>query len=115
MGGQLVEVVQVVGAEAAVQAGAEALGGLGGVLGDVAGDLLGAQLPGLILGAGDVADVELLAPAGIPLRAAGLKGRAGHPHSRDGHKGLSACHGVHRPRVQGQGSPPGQAFRRDAP
>jgi single-stranded DNA-binding protein len=26
--------------------------------------------------------------------------------------GLSACHGVHRPRVQGQGSPPGQATRR---
>jgi hypothetical protein len=26
--------------------------------------------------------------------------------------GLAACHGVHRPRFQGQGRPPGQAFRR---
>jgi hypothetical protein len=29
--------------------------------------------------------------------------------------GLAACHGVHRPRFQGQGRPPGQAFKRDAP
>jgi hypothetical protein len=26
---------------------------------------------------------------------------------------LAACHGVHRPRVQGQGRPPGQATERD--
>jgi hypothetical protein len=46
MGGQLVKAVQVVGVgQAAVQAGAEALGGLGRVLGDVAGHLLGRQLP----------------------------------------------------------------------
>jgi hypothetical protein len=53
--------------QAVVEAGAEALGGLGGVLGDVASHLLSAQLPGLVV-AGDVADVELAAPAGIPLR-----------------------------------------------
>ena len=35
MGGQLVEAVQVIGSETAVQAAAEALGGLDGVLGDV--------------------------------------------------------------------------------
>jgi hypothetical protein len=35
MGRELVEVVQVVGAEATIEAGPEALGGLGGVLGDI--------------------------------------------------------------------------------
>jgi hypothetical protein len=45
---QLVKAVQVGGiGEAAVEAAAEALGGLGRVLGDVAGNLLGRQLPGL--------------------------------------------------------------------
>jgi hypothetical protein len=58
---QLVQVVQVIGAEASVEAGAEALGGLGRVLGNVAGHLLRAQLPGLVVARGDVADVELLA------------------------------------------------------
>jgi hypothetical protein len=48
-----------------------------GVLGDVAGHLLGRQLARLVVGAGDVAKVELLAPAGIPLRATGLQGWAG--------------------------------------
>jgi hypothetical protein len=81
---QLVQVLQVVGAEATVQVGPEALGGLGRVLGDVPRDLLGRQLAHLAVGASDVADVELLAPAGIPLRPTGLNGRAGHPHSRDG-------------------------------
>jgi hypothetical protein len=38
-----------------------------GVLGDVAGHLLGRQLPRLLV-AGDVADVELLTPAGIAVR-----------------------------------------------
>ena len=83
MGRQPVQVLQVISAEAPVEAGAEALGGLGGVLGDVPGDLLGRQLARLVVGASDVADVELLAPAGIPPRATGLQGRAGHPHSRD--------------------------------
>jgi hypothetical protein len=32
---------------------------------------------------GDVADVELLAPAGLPIRAV-LQGWAGHSHSWDG-------------------------------
>src|ERR671918_527725 len=40
--------------QATVQAGAEALGGLGGVLGDVAGHLLSRQLPALVIGSGDV-------------------------------------------------------------
>jgi hypothetical protein len=70
MGGQPVQVLQVVGADAAVQAAAEALGGLGRVLGDVAGHLLRAQLPSLVIAPGDVANVELLAPAGIPIRPA---------------------------------------------
>src|SRR5215218_1296573 len=69
--------------QAAVEAGAEALGGLGGVLGDVAGHLLRAQLPSLVIAPGDVADVELLAPAGIPIRPV-LQGWAGHPDSLDG-------------------------------
>jgi hypothetical protein len=77
---QPVEALQVVGiTEPLVEAGAEALGALGGVLGDVAGHLLGAQLPGLVV-AGDVADVELLAPAGEPARPT----RSGPPSSRGG-------------------------------
>jgi hypothetical protein len=84
VGGQLVEVLQVAVAEAAVQAAAEALGGLGGVLGDVAGDLLGAQLTGLTLGSGDVAHVELLAPAGIAAQLVAIHGRAGDADHRDG-------------------------------
>src|SRR5215218_270443 len=64
------------------QARTEALGGLGGVLGDVASHLLSRQLPGLAIVAGDVAHVELLAPAGIPLRPP-IDGRAGHPDGRD--------------------------------
>jgi hypothetical protein len=79
---QAVQAVQVAGPEAAVQAAAEALGGLGRVLGDVAGHLLGRQLLRLVLAGGDVADVELLTPPRIPLRTA-IDGRAGHPHSRD--------------------------------
>jgi hypothetical protein len=81
MGRELVQVVEVVGGDAAVEARAEALGGLGGVLGDVAGHLLGRQLSGLAAVSGDVVDVELLAPAGIPLRSA-IDGRAGHGHGR---------------------------------
>jgi hypothetical protein len=81
---ELVEVLQVVGVgEASVQAGAEALSGLGGVLGDVAGHLLSRQLPGLLTVLGDVVDVELLPPAGIPARPA-IQRRAGHPDHRDG-------------------------------
>jgi hypothetical protein len=83
MGRQTVELVQVVGPEAPVQAGPEALGGLGRVLGDVAGHLLSRQLSRLVVGSGDVADVELLAPADIPIRAV-PQGWAGHPDSRDG-------------------------------
>jgi hypothetical protein len=83
VGGQLVEALQVAVVEAAVQADAEALGGLGGVLGDVAGDLLGAQLPGVTLGSGDVADVELLAPAGIAAQVVAVDGRAGDTDRRD--------------------------------
>jgi hypothetical protein len=79
---QTVQVVQVLDADAAVEAGAEALGGLGGVLGDVPGDLLSRQLPGLALGSGDVADVELLAPAGIPARLS-VQRRAGYSDRRD--------------------------------
>src|SRR5215211_4309210 len=82
MGRELVEAVQVVGAEAAVQAAAEALGGFGRVLGDVAGHLLSRQLPGPVIPRGDVADVELLTPAGIPLRPV-VQGWAGHPDGRD--------------------------------
>src|SRR5918993_25748 len=67
MGGELVGVAQVVGGGAPVQAAAEALGGLGRVLGDVAGHLLGRQLSRLLV-AGDVAHIELIAPAGIALR-----------------------------------------------
>jgi hypothetical protein len=78
MRGQAVEALQVVDGEAAVQAAAEALGALGRVLGDVAGDLLGRQLLGLAVGAGDVADVELLAPTGIAPQLV-IERRAGHP------------------------------------
>src|SRR5215216_5441591 len=85
MRGQLVQVLQVVSVgEAAVQAAAEALSGLSGVLGDVASHLLRAQLPGLVIGSGDVVDVELLTPARIPLWLAVLRGRAGHPDGGDG-------------------------------
>jgi hypothetical protein len=61
-------------------AGAEALGGLGGVLGDVAGHLLRAQLLGVAIGSGDIADIELLAPPGIPGRLL-IERRARHPDS----------------------------------
>jgi hypothetical protein len=82
MGRQVVQVVEVIGADAPVEAGAEALGGLGRVLGDVAGHLLSRQLPGLVAAlAGDVVDVELGAPAGIPGRPA-INRRAGHPDGR---------------------------------
>src|SRR5512133_905436 len=54
-----------------------------GVLGDIAGHLLRAQLPGLAIGAGDVANVELLAPAGIPARPANLQRWAWHADRRD--------------------------------
>src|SRR5215208_6073130 len=74
--------VQVGGADALVEAAAEALGGLGGVLGDVARHLLGRQLPGLIRVLGDVVHVELLTPAGIPARTV-VQRRAGYPGSRD--------------------------------
>jgi hypothetical protein len=58
---QPVQVLQVISdGQAAVEAGAEALGGLGRVLGDVAGHLLRAQLRGLGITTGDVTDVELL-------------------------------------------------------
>jgi hypothetical protein len=74
------EVVQVViGVDAAVQAD-QGLGALGGVLGDIGGDRLGRQL-GPILG--DVADVELLAPAGQPLRLL-LDRRIWHGHGDGG-------------------------------
>jgi hypothetical protein len=79
---QVIQALQVVSGEAVVQAGAEALGGLGRVLGDVAGHLLSRQLPGLVVAAGDVADVELPAPAGIALRPT-IDRRAGHPNRRD--------------------------------
>jgi hypothetical protein len=82
MGRELVEAVQVVGADAPVEAGAEALGGVGGVLGDVAGYLLGRQLPRLVVTGRDVADVELLTPPGMPSRAA-LDGRAGYADGRN--------------------------------
>src|SRR5215211_855207 len=82
---QPIQALQVVNVgEASVEAGAEALGGLGCVLGDVAGHLLSRQLPRLVVTlAGDVADVELLAPLGVPPGFAVLAG-ARHPHSRDG-------------------------------
>src|SRR5829696_4959263 len=48
------------------------------VLGDVPGHLLSRQLPGLVAVGGDVAYVQLLPPAGIPIRSASLLGRAGH-------------------------------------
>jgi hypothetical protein len=80
---QTIEVIEVVGAEASVEAGAEALGGLGGVLGDVAGHLLGRQLPRLVVPLGDVVDVELLPPPGIPARLAVVQGWAGHGDGRD--------------------------------
>ena len=84
MGQQPVEVVQVVGVEATVEPGAEALSGLGGVLGDVAGHLLGRQLPRLAVAVpGEVADVELLAPTGIPFRPTVLRSWTGHADSRD--------------------------------
>jgi len=79
---KLVEAVQVGGiGEAAVEAAAEALGGLGRVLGDVAGNLLCRQLPGLVVSR-DVAHVELLTPAGIAGRLA-IDGRAGDADGRD--------------------------------
>ena len=83
VGGQLVEAVEVIGSEASVQAAAEALGGLGGVLGDVPSHLLGRELPRLLTVLGDVVDVELLPPAGIPVRPV-VQRRAGHADSRDG-------------------------------
>ena len=73
--------VQVVGAEAPVQAAAEALGGLRRVLGDVASHLLGRQLSRLLV-SGDVAHIELLTPPGIPIRPP-IDGWAGHPDGRD--------------------------------
>jgi hypothetical protein len=81
MGGQAVEAVQVVGGQAAVQAAAEALGGLGGVLGDVPGDLLSRELPGLVAVDGDVVDVELLTLAGHtgPARRPGAGKAPGPP------------------------------------
>jgi hypothetical protein len=80
---QLVEPLQIVGAQAPVQAGAEALGGLGRVLGDVAGYLLSRQLPRLVVARCDVAHVELLAPTGIPVRPPIVQGWTRHPHARD--------------------------------
>jgi len=65
---QLVQVLQILGSDTPVEDGAEALGGLGRVLGDVPGHLLGRQFPGITVGTGDVVDVQLRAPAGIPLR-----------------------------------------------
>jgi hypothetical protein len=79
---ELVEALQVLGAEAAVGAGSEALGGLGGVLGDIPRDLLGRQLSRLVVASGDVADVELLAPAGIA-RWAVVQRRTRRPDGRD--------------------------------
>src|SRR5829696_3018601 len=61
---------------------AEALGGLGGVLGDVPSDLLGRELARLLTVLGDVVDIELLPPAGIPAWPV-VQGRARHPHGRD--------------------------------
>ena len=78
--------LQVAVLEAPVEAAAEALGRLGRVLGDVAGHLLGRQLPGLFVAGGDIADVELRAPTGIPIRP--VEGWAGHPDS--GHS-LAQC------------------------
>src|SRR5829696_4676868 len=54
-----------------------------GVLGDVPSDLLGRQLARLLTVLGDVVNVELLPPAGIPAWPV-VQGRARHPHSRDG-------------------------------
>jgi hypothetical protein len=83
MGRQPVKAVNVVAGQASVQPAAKALGGLGRVLGDVPGDLLGRQLPSLVVVvAGEVVDVELLAPAGVPLRLTAYR-RAGHGDSRD--------------------------------
>jgi hypothetical protein len=79
---QPVQVVQVVDADAPIQARAEALGGLGGVLGDVPGHLLSREVSRLAVGLGDVVD-ELLAPAGIPLRPTIRQGRARHPNQRN--------------------------------
>jgi hypothetical protein len=78
MGRQIVQVVEVIDADTPVEAGAEALGGLGRVLGDVAGHLVSRQLPRLVV-SGDVADVELLTPAAIPARPSIVQGRTGHP------------------------------------
>jgi hypothetical protein len=80
---QLVEMLQVVSADAPLQTRTEALGGLGGVLGDVAGHLLSRQLPGVAIASGDVAHVELLAPPGIATWLT-INGRAGHADGRDG-------------------------------
>ena len=62
-----------------VESDAEGLGALGRILGDIASDLLGRQLPALA--AVDVANVELLAPAGGQghvLVLVLVEGRAGH-------------------------------------
>jgi hypothetical protein len=53
-----------------------------GVLGDVAGHLLGRQLALLVVVAGDVADVELLTPAGIAARLV-IEARTGNADGRD--------------------------------
>jgi hypothetical protein len=74
---------QVVLGQASVQGGGEALGGLGGVLGDLAGHQLSRKLLGLVITAGDVAHVELLAPPRIPARSI-IEGWAGHPPSGHG-------------------------------
>jgi hypothetical protein len=86
-----VEVLQLVAvAQAVVEAGAEALGGLGGILGDVAGHLLGRQLPRLVV-AGDVADIELLrgkAAAGCRIRIALVDPTSRHLLERDAEERL---------------------------
>jgi len=55
-----------------------------GVLGQVAGHLPGRQLPRLVLAGRDVADIELLTPAGIAARPTIVQRWAGHPDDRDG-------------------------------
>ena len=65
-----------------VEGDAQGLGALGRVLGDIAGHLLSRQLP-LVAALGDVAHVELLAPAGGQGHALVLvEGRARHGDGR---------------------------------
>jgi hypothetical protein len=83
MGGQ-VQLLQLGLAHAVIQGDAQGFGGLGCILGHIAGDLLVRQLP-LIASLGDVAHVQLLAPARNKGHALALiDRRAGHGHGARG-------------------------------